>query len=145
MTHTLFGSVCSESPGSRWRTSCFLSITAGGPGRGCRFSRARLSWITAVAGFLVAGLASPKLMADTTWKGGNGSWFVGGNWLNGNVPVAFDNVIINSGNPQIASTGAVAADVQVGYFLGGQLTVTGGGTLNSSSATIGNNDGRAAG
>jgi autotransporter-associated beta strand protein/T5SS/PEP-CTERM-associated repeat protein len=80
------------------------------------------------------------MAAIVEWKSGsgNGSWFVNTNWLGDAVPTANSDVYIygGSGNPQIASPGAVAAGVQIGYGLAGQLTVTGGGTLNSSSASI---------
>lgn len=109
-------------------------------------------------------LALPALAgAQTIWTGATGSWFDAGNWSAGVPDASADARIDNTGTCQIASTGAAArtinlgydvpdsgtldvgsnatldvtADISVGYGGNGAFAIDGGAIVNDYSAEIG--------
>jgi uncharacterized repeat protein (TIGR01451 family) len=114
--------------------------------------------------FAALAFALPAVAgAQTLWTGTTGSWFDAGNWSAGVPGASTDARIDNAGTCQIASTGAsahsvllgydvpdsgtldvgsnatldVAADLAVGYGGTGALAIGGGAIVNDVSGEIG--------
>jgi uncharacterized repeat protein (TIGR01451 family) len=70
--------------------------------------------------------------AQTLWTGTTGSWFDGGNWSAGVPDASADARVDNGGTCQIASAGAVAHSVLLGFDTpdSGALALDGDGTLD---------------
>lgn len=111
--------------------------------------------LAAMAKFLIGAMAFPFVIpdpaiGDTNWTGAVSSdWQVAGNWDNG-LPVAGQNTSIMTGNAQLSSGTAAsgllflqnshdlavsggasleASRLEVGFFSGGSMSVTGNGTV----------------
>ncbi|HET7924341.1 MAG TPA: hypothetical protein VFL30_05545 [Rhodanobacteraceae bacterium] len=116
------------------------------------------------AAFAALAFALPAAAgAQTLWTGATGSWFDAGNWSAGVPDASADARIDNTGVCEIASTGAaartvilgfdvadsgtlevdasatldVAADISVGYGGNGVLAIGGGAIVNDYSGEIG--------
>ena len=94
-------------------------------------------WTCLITVILVAGITTTSLSAD--WTGAVSSdWYDAANW-SGGVPDAGENAIIDSSNPltwPIIDGGTASTDdLRVGYTANyqGELTVTGGATLDVTS------------
>jgi T5SS/PEP-CTERM-associated repeat protein len=114
--------------------------------------------------FAALALALPAAAgAQTVWTGATGSWFDAGNWSAGVPDASADARVDNTGTCEIASTGAtahsvllgfaatdagtlhvdsnatldVAADLAVGYGGNGALAIAGGAIVNDYSGEIG--------
>ncbi|QDT73299.1 beta strand repeat-containing protein [Lacipirellula limnantheis] len=105
-------------------------------------TRRALRFVTSAAalliGIMVPGVASAQF--DTSWTNPTiGNWSIESNW-SGGVPDEFDDVdIANGGIANVASPGAVYADLTVGGITGpafaggnGSLLVSNGGVLSHS-------------
>ena len=88
-----------------------------------------------LAGTALAGLSISPANADEAWTGAASTdWFTASNWSNDGLPTSSDIVTIGTTNPNptnINGGSASGATVNVGYDTGGgQLTISGGGTLS---------------
>jgi len=78
---------------------------------------------------------SPELRAATkTWLGGSTNWNTAGNWSASGVPLAGDNVVIQSGsaNYPILTAAATNSVNNITISSGGSLTIQTGGSLTST-------------
>jgi T5SS/PEP-CTERM-associated repeat protein len=93
--------------------------------------------------------SAPAFAQTTVWTDSVGDWFTATNWSAG-VPTSSTTAQVNNGGTaQIMSSGAVAAEVDLGLVAGdagilspsgtgdGTLNIIGGGTLSSGDATLG--------
>ena len=106
---------------------------------GSSIVRASLALINAaILPLMVSGLSNQAIAATTNWSAGPADWFTPGNWDNG-VPLATDDAVIdNNGTAQVATPGAVADRITIGVTNGGNLEITGGGSVtNDSNGSIG--------
>ncbi len=81
---------------------------------------------------------------DATWTDATGdhNWFTPGNWSEFPTPAHWAKVRNGLPGPTIASEGAVARRVHVGYSEGGALTVDGGTlVISADDLLLGKNDG----
>ena len=72
--------------------------------------------------------------AETVWTDGTGDWFLSPNWSAG-VPTNTSTARINNGGTsQVATSGATAGTVYLGFGTGdsGTLSVSGAGRLNAT-------------
>jgi len=72
-------------------------------------------------------------VAQTIWTGGTGDWFLGTNWSAGVPNSNMQAHVNNSGTAQIATSGAVAQSILLGWndvSELGNLSVSGAGSLN---------------
>jgi T5SS/PEP-CTERM-associated repeat protein len=99
---------------------------------------------------LVAALAGGMLSAETpaaaataAWNGsGSSNWATGTNWTPNGAPVGTTTVTIDlSPGPSVTAAGAVASAVDVGNTATGALTISGGGTLGSTTGAVGKSAG----
>ncbi len=106
-----------------------------GLGEFMKLSRAR-----ALGGLMVLCALSNPAFAQTTWTGATSTdWFTPGNWNNG-VPAAGNDAKLDTVAPNptvIGSPGAATTNLQVGVSGTGQLTINSGGTLATSTGTLG--------
>ncbi|CAM3062577.1 beta strand repeat-containing protein [Rariglobus hedericola] len=94
--------------------------------------------------FILLTTLSPHLSAQASiFQSVDGnSWFDDDNWYSGQLPTADDDVFIyNDHSAVVASTGAVAHSLLIGFANSGSLTVENGGTGSSSQIQL-NSDGR---
>jgi outer membrane autotransporter protein len=114
-----------------------------------RLRRNQLSCSTSalalLAGAVLIGDVTPAKAANPNWIGAaSGDWFSGTNWSTNTAPAAGDNVTIDTKMPNATTldggVGAGTANVStatVGLTHTGDLTITNGGSLGSTSGTVG--------
>jgi outer membrane autotransporter protein len=107
------------------------------PVRGnCKFVA---STLLATVALVAASTVSTR--AQSEWTGRfSSNWFLSGNWIGG-FPRQTDDANINTVTPNptvISDPGALAQNLSVGPNGTGMLTIQAGGTLNTSSGTVGN-------
>jgi T5SS/PEP-CTERM-associated repeat protein/autotransporter-associated beta strand protein len=100
--------------------------------------RAYLLTTTATMALLAA---TSSTHAQSDWTGlFSSNWFLSGNWVGG-FPRQTDDANINTVTPnstELRDPGALARNLAVGPNGTGTLTIQTGGTLNTSSGTVGN-------
>ncbi|TEA76606.1 autotransporter domain-containing protein [Allopusillimonas soli] len=107
-------------------------------------SGAVLRSTTALAGVALAfALAGGTARADEWTGAASDDWFEAGNWTDGSVPTATDEVQLDTATPNptvVNAPGAQANYIDIGVVLGtGALTIEDGGTLTNVNATLGHN------
>ena len=104
---------------------------------GCKFVSSTL--LAAIALVAASTVSAHAQTSDWTGVFSNG-WFNNQNWLGG-VPRQTSDANINTVTPnstEIRGAGALANNLSVGPNGTGMLTILSGGTLNTSSGTVGN-------
>jgi len=126
------------------RADCFEAKSLARHGR-ASFGGALLGTTSLVALALLTATAMPSHAADIVWTGANSSiWTDTSNWLPNTLPANPNNAVIDTTSPNptaIAGTAGQATNVTIGQNANGQLTISGGGTLNDLNGFIGNNAG----
>ncbi|WP_349371620.1 autotransporter domain-containing protein [Salinarimonas sp.] len=83
--------------------------------------------------------------AQVSWDGSlSTDWFTAGNWTTNTVPGTSDAVLLNTVSPRptvIAGGSAQTADLTVGQFGTGQLSVETGGAISTTRGYVGRNFG----
>ncbi|MGY4427217.1 outer membrane autotransporter protein [Bradyrhizobium sp. JR6.1] len=94
---------------------------------------------------LLAVTSIPSHAADIVWTGANSTlWTDTGNWLPNTLPAFPDNAVIDTTSPHPVALPALAgqaSNIYIGQNASGQLTISGGGTMNSVNGFVGNNAG----
>lgn len=106
-------------------------------------SSSSLALTLAMGSVAIGSVVAPAAAAETEWSGAvSQDWFDGSNWNNGAPPTAAVDAVINTTapNPATINANAVAAGVYIGTTVGapGALAISGGGTLSSTNAIVGN-------
>ena len=81
-----------------------------------------------VAAVVIAlACASPAAAATKTWVGGSAAWSDGASWSPAGVPAATDDVVIDSGTPEVSAADAAAGSIALADTA--SLTISTGRTL----------------
>jgi hypothetical protein len=80
--------------------------------------------VTAACGSVTSN--EVELTNIKSWIGGSGNWSVAANWNGGVVPVSNDDIVINTGNPQL----------DVNFSINGSLTLASSTSLNLSTNSL---------
>ncbi|MGY4320353.1 hypothetical protein [Bradyrhizobium sp. JR3.5] len=109
------------------------------------FRHGLLCTTSLVALGLLAVTSIPSHAADIVWTGANSTlWTDTGNWLPNTLPAFPDNAVIDTTSPHPVALPALAgqaSNIYIGQNASGQLTISGGGTMNSVNGFVGNNAG----
>ncbi|WP_176936753.1 autotransporter outer membrane beta-barrel domain-containing protein [Bradyrhizobium brasilense] len=109
------------------------------------FRGALLGTTSLVALALLTVTPVPSHAADIVWTGANSStWTDPTNWLPNTLPASPNNAVIDTTSPHattIAGTAGQATNLYIGQNAIGELTISGGGTMNNVNGFIGNNAG----
>jgi hypothetical protein len=80
--------------------------------------------VTAACGSVTSN--EVELTNIKSWIGGSGNWSVAANWNGGVLPVSNDDIVINSGNPQL----------DINFSINGSLTLASSTSLNLSTYNL---------
>ncbi|MGY2918364.1 autotransporter outer membrane beta-barrel domain-containing protein [Bradyrhizobium elkanii] len=126
------------------RADCFEAKSLARHGRAL-FRGALLGTTSLVALALLTVTPVPSHAADIVWTGANSSiWTDPTNWLPNTLPASPNNAVIDTTSPHattIAGTAGQATNLYIGQNAIGELTISGGGTMNNVNGFIGNNAG----